>query len=107
MMFSSPTVSMMCAKVTGGCQTDLAFSVPPNLLRSSLRTLVAQGSTTQRPFVEHIRKRLREMPPAFPDPLSLFPPNGVDVEQAKKERDEYLALTRCMFSCKLAQDSLP
>lgn len=77
--------------------------VPPVLLRSALRTLVSQGSVTQRPFVEHIRKRLQESPPPLTDARELFPAGGV-VSQACLE---YIASTRCVFSSKLATESLP
>lgn len=77
--------------------------MPPALLRSALRTLVSQGSTTQQPFVAHIRKRLQESPPAFTSPSELFSGPGV-VSQACSE---YIASTRCVFSSKLAAEALP
>lgn len=82
-------------------------TVPPVLLRSALRTLVSQGSATQRPFVEHIRKRLLESPPPFTDAKELFPPSSSSspgvVSQACQE---YIASTRCVFSSKLALEAL-
>lgn len=73
------------------------------LLRSALRTLVSQGSTTQQPFVAHIRKRLQESPPPFLDALELFPESGV----VSPACSEYIASTRCVFSSKLATEALP
>lgn len=77
--------------------------MPPVLLRSALRTLVSQGSTTQQPFVSHIRKRLQESPPPLTAPAELFPQAGL-VSQACSE---YIASTRCVFSSKLATEALP
>lgn len=78
--------------------------VPPALLRSALRTIVSQGSTTQRPFVEHIRRRLAESPPPFTDARVLFPRAGDAVSQPCLD---YMASTRCVFSSKLAREALP
>ncbi|KAI1101260.1 aldo/keto reductase [Jackrogersella minutella] len=81
----------------------LISNLPPATLRSTLRLLVSQGSVTQRPFVEHVRAQFRKNPPGFEAPERLFP--GADI--VTPECLAYLAQTRCMFSCKLAQDSLP
>ncbi|KAI1208584.1 aldo/keto reductase [Annulohypoxylon truncatum] len=81
----------------------LISNLPPATLRSALRLLVSQGSSTQRPFVEHIRAKFRESPPIFDPPEKLF--SGDDV--VTPECLAYLAQTRCIFSCKLAQESLP
>ncbi|KAI1500188.1 aldo/keto reductase [Biscogniauxia marginata] len=80
----------------------LISNLPPEYLRSALRTLVSQGSVTQRPFVQHVRQRLSETAPELPLPKLLFP-DGYNVTLTCKE---FLSLTRCMFSCKLVQQSL-
>ncbi|KAJ0107911.1 hypothetical protein J7T55_007123 [Diaporthe amygdali] len=83
----------------------LISNLPPVLLRSALRTLVSQGASTQRPFVEHIRKRLLESPPAFTDASVLFPPGNDGLVSLECVR--YIASTRCLFSSKLAKAALP
>ncbi|KAI0894598.1 aldo/keto reductase [Annulohypoxylon nitens] len=81
----------------------LISNLPPATLRSALRLLVSQGATTQRPFVEHIRAKFYESPPIFESAERLF--SGDDI--VTPECLAYLAHTRCIFSCKLAQESLP
>lgn len=81
----------------------LISNLPPATLRSALRLLVSQGATTQRPFVEHIRAKFYESPPIFESAERLFA--GDDI--VTPECLAYLAQTRCIFSCKLAQESLP
>ncbi|KAK6077797.1 aldo/keto reductase [Seiridium cupressi] len=65
---------------------------------SSSRT----GSLTQKPFVHHIRERFTDAPPQLIAPEVLFP----TLNQASAECTRYMALTRCVFSCKLAEESL-
>ncbi|KAI0888443.1 aldo/keto reductase [Annulohypoxylon maeteangense] len=81
----------------------LISNLPPATLRSALRLLVSQGSSTQRPFVEHIRTKFFESPPKFEPPERLFSDDDVVTSECLA----YLAQTRCIFSCKLAQESLP
>ncbi|KAI1649023.1 aldo/keto reductase [Daldinia loculata] len=81
----------------------LISNLPPATLRSALRLLVSQGATTQQPFVEHIRARFYENPPRFEDPEKLFPGDDIVSEACLT----YLAQTRCIFSCKLPQESFP
>ncbi|KAI1134105.1 aldo/keto reductase [Hypoxylon sp. FL0543] len=81
----------------------LISNLPPATLRSALRLLISQGAATQRPFVEHVRARFIENPPTFEAPARLFP--GKDI--VSPECLAYLAQTRCIFSCKLARESLP
>ncbi|KAI2617788.1 aldo/keto reductase [Hypoxylon sp. NC1633] len=81
----------------------LISNLPPATLRSALRLLVSQGSTTQRPFVEHVRTKFFENPPSFEDPGTLFSGDDVVTQICLT----YLAQTRCIFSCKLSQESLP
>ncbi|KAI1088131.1 aldo/keto reductase [Rostrohypoxylon terebratum] len=81
----------------------LISNLPPATLRSVLRLLVSQGSTTQRPFVEHIRAKFYKSPPVFESAERLFSEDDI----ATPEGLAYLAQTRCIFSCKLAQESLP
>ncbi|KAI8962655.1 aldo/keto reductase [Daldinia sp. FL1419] len=81
----------------------LISNLPPATLRSALRLLVSQGASTQQPFVQHIRARFRENPPAFEDPEKLFPEADVVSEACLA----YLAQIRCIFSCKLPRESFP
>ncbi|KAI1806281.1 aldo/keto reductase [Daldinia bambusicola] len=81
----------------------LISNLPPAALRSALRLLVSQGASTQQPFVEHIRSRFYENPPHFDEPEKLFPGDGVVSEACLA----YLAQTRCIFSCKLSEESFP
>ncbi|KAI1374470.1 aldo/keto reductase [Hypoxylon crocopeplum] len=81
----------------------LISNLPPETLRSALRLLVSQGAVTQKPFVEHIRAKFYENPPSFEPAERLFPGSD-NVTEASLT---YLAQTRCIFSCKLAQESLP
>ncbi|KAI1298204.1 putative aryl-alcohol dehydrogenase [Xylaria venustula] len=80
----------------------LISNLPPEHLRSALRVLISQGSTTQQPFVQHIRQRILDPKPEFTPAQVLFP--GPD--ELTKECSRYLALTRCLFSSKMAQLSL-
>ncbi|KAI0018536.1 putative aryl-alcohol dehydrogenase [Xylariomycetidae sp. FL0641] len=80
----------------------LISNLPPNLLRSALRTLVAQGSATQRVFVQHVRDQLSDSAPDFVLPSLLFPRD----DEVSPECERYLALTRCLFSSKLTQPAL-
>jgi len=57
----------------------------------------------QRIFVEHVRGRLRECPPALPTATSLFPSSYISSPVAA----DYLSSTRCLFSSKLVLESLP
>ncbi|KAI1476197.1 hypothetical protein F4774DRAFT_393867 [Daldinia eschscholtzii] len=81
----------------------LISNLPPATLRSALRLLISQGASTQQQFVEHIRARFYGNPPRFEDPGSLFPGDDVVSEACLA----YLAQTRCIFSCKLPQESFP
>lgn len=80
----------------------LISNLPPEYLRSALRILIAQGSTTQQPFVQHIRQRLLDPHPEFTPAGVLFP----RADELTQECTKYLALTRCIFSSKMAQLSL-
>lgn len=77
-------------------------TVPEKLLRSALRTLVSQGSGTQQPFVQHIREHLTRSPPELTPPSSLFPVP----DEFSAECNQYLEITRCIFSSKLSEQSL-
>ncbi|KAL0577669.1 hypothetical protein V5O48_004317 [Marasmius crinis-equi] len=78
----------------------LISHLPASILRSSLRAIISQGLTTQAVFVEHVRGRLRESPPPLIPPQELF---GGDYPR----HYEFLTSTRCLFSSKLAIESLP
>ncbi|KAI1174450.1 putative aryl-alcohol dehydrogenase [Nemania sp. FL0916] len=80
----------------------LISNLPPEYLRSALRILVAEGAATQQPFVRHVRQRLRDPDPEFVAPNLLFP----RADDLTPEAARYLALTRCLFSSKMAQLSL-
>ncbi|KAI1411044.1 aldo/keto reductase [Hypoxylon sp. FL1857] len=81
----------------------LISNLPPATLRSALRLLISQSFDAQRSFVEHIRAKFHDDPPGFVAPETLLP--GDDV--VAPECLAYLAQTRCIFSCKLARESLP
>ncbi|KAH0598752.1 hypothetical protein MHUMG1_02863 [Metarhizium humberi] len=80
----------------------LISNLPPAYLRSSLRALLSQGPGIQKLFVEHARSRLQETPPQLTEAAKLFPAH----DTCSPECIEYLALTRCLFSSKLASESL-
>ncbi|KAK7050905.1 hypothetical protein VNI00_005017 [Paramarasmius palmivorus] len=78
----------------------LISQLPTSILRSSLRALVSRVPTARQVFVEHVRRRLRESPPSFAPPGELF-------HAANPRYAEFMALTRCLFSSKMAIESLP
>ncbi|KAI0595486.1 aldo/keto reductase [Biscogniauxia sp. FL1348] len=80
----------------------LISNLPPEYLRSALRVLIAQGSATQKPFVQHIRQQLSKNARELPPPDELFP----NTDNLTPTCKEFLSLTRCLFSCKLVQESL-
>ncbi|KAI1749627.1 putative aryl-alcohol dehydrogenase [Xylaria castorea] len=80
----------------------LISNLPPEYLRSALRILIAEGSATQQPFVRHIRQRLLDPKPDLVPADVLFP----RVDELTQECTRYLALTRCIFSSKMAELSL-
>ncbi|KAF2771093.1 putative aryl-alcohol dehydrogenase [Teratosphaeria nubilosa] len=81
----------------------LISNLPVELLRSSLRCVVANESSAQQPFVQHVRQRLLEAPPAFIAAEQVFD-SATTPSQACLD---YLAQVRCMFSSKLATNALP
>uniref|UniRef100_A0A0W0EYT2 NADP-dependent oxidoreductase domain-containing protein n=1 Tax=Moniliophthora roreri TaxID=221103 RepID=A0A0W0EYT2_MONRR len=78
----------------------LISQLPASILRSSLRAMISQGLTAQATFVEHVRGRLRETPPPYIPADELFSGDS-------PRHNEFLVLTRCLFSSKLASESLP
>ncbi|KAI0860206.1 putative aryl-alcohol dehydrogenase [Xylaria cubensis] len=80
----------------------LISNLPPEYLRSALRVLIAEGSATQQPFVRHIRQRLLDPKPELVSADALFP----RADELTQECTRYLALTRCIFSSKMAELSL-
>ncbi|KAI1355526.1 putative aryl-alcohol dehydrogenase [Xylaria sp. FL0043] len=80
----------------------LISNLPPEYLRSALRVLISEGSATQQPFVRHVRQRLLDPKPEFVPAEVLFP----RPDELTQECTRYLALTRCLFSSKMAQLSL-
>ncbi|KAF9265955.1 aldo/keto reductase [Marasmius fiardii PR-910] len=78
----------------------LISHLPAPILRSSLRTMISQGLAAQAVFVEHVRKRLLESPPPLTPPKELF---GGNIPR----HSEFLTMTRCLFSSKLAFESFP
>ncbi|KAI8955032.1 putative aryl-alcohol dehydrogenase [Xylaria longipes] len=89
-------VNMMDDVLISNCKSYYYY------LRSALRTLIAEGSATQQPFVQHIRQRLLDPKPEHVPATVLFP----RVDELTQECTRYLALTRCIFSSKMAQLSL-
>ncbi|KAJ3570731.1 hypothetical protein NPX13_g5633 [Xylaria arbuscula] len=81
----------------------LISNLPPEYLRSALRVLIAEGSAIQQPFVRHVRDRLQDPKPKLYPARELFP--GAD--ELTPKCTTYLSLTRCLFSSKLVQLSLP
>ena len=81
----------------------LISQLPVTLLRSTLRVLVSQGTSVQKPFVEHVRKHLTESPPPYPSPEDLFSSDSVPTPAIL----DYLASTRCLFSSKLVVEAIP
>ncbi|KAI0536077.1 putative aryl-alcohol dehydrogenase [Xylaria digitata] len=81
----------------------LISNLPPEYLRSALRVLIAEGSATQIPFVRHVRQRLLDAKPELVPSKVLFPV----ADELTEECTRCLAFTRCLFSSKMAQLSLP
>ncbi|KIK64370.1 hypothetical protein GYMLUDRAFT_220864 [Collybiopsis luxurians FD-317 M1] len=77
----------------------LISQLPPTILKSSLRALVSQNATAQKLFVEHVRRQLRASLPGYPPATELF---GKTPSYA-----QFLASIRCLFSSKMASESLP
>ncbi|KAJ4477191.1 aldo/keto reductase [Lentinula aciculospora] len=78
----------------------LIAQLPPLILRSALRALVSQGKTSQAIFVDHVQRRLKASPPSFIPSTELF-------DSKAPKAHEFLASVRCMFSSKMAIESLP
>lgn len=78
----------------------LIAQLPPVILRSALRALLRQGKGSQAILVDHVQKTLRASPPAFLDHTELF--NGKPPSHPR-----FLAAVRCMFTSKMAFESLP
>ncbi|KAF2972775.1 hypothetical protein GQX73_g842 [Xylaria multiplex] len=81
----------------------LISNLPTEYLRSALRVLIAEGSATQEPFVRHVRQRLLDAKPELVPAKVLFPMT----DELTEECTRCLAFTRCLFSSKMAQLSLP
>ncbi|KAH8822710.1 aldo-keto reductase [Flagelloscypha sp. PMI_526] len=79
----------------------LIQQLPAPLLRSALRALIAQGTSAQRTFVEHVRNALRQPKKEFPPADRLLGPS------ADKFPDEFWSEARCLFSSKMVEESLP
>ncbi|KAF9267833.1 aldo-keto reductase [Marasmius fiardii PR-910] len=80
----------------------LISQLPVPLLRSSLRGLLSQWPGARQIFVDHVRGRLKEAPPPFTLPQDLFAGTNALILC-----EQFMASTRCLFSSKLATDSLP
>ncbi|KAE9400219.1 aldo-keto reductase [Gymnopus androsaceus JB14] len=78
----------------------LITQLPPVILRSALRALVSQGKTSQAVFVDHVQRRLRASPPAFMHYTELF-------DTSFPSHPQFLAAVRCLFTSKMAVESLP
>ncbi|KAF5370548.1 hypothetical protein D9757_010136 [Collybiopsis confluens] len=77
----------------------LISQLPPNILKSSLRVLLSQHTTAQKLFVEHVRGQLSASPPKYSSPSELFGETPCYAE--------FLASVRCLFSSRMASESLP
>jgi hypothetical protein len=99
-MFSSLNVNMSPSRLVTSAERPV---VPPSILRSALRSLVAQGSSIQKAFVDHVRRRLRESPPPYPTAIDLFPYD----DDTSPVALNFLANTRCLFSSKMVQEAMP
>ncbi|KAF3807111.1 hypothetical protein GCG54_00007368, partial [Colletotrichum gloeosporioides] len=75
----------------------------PALLRSSLRLVISQSSSTQNIFLKHVQTRLAESPVSFPRIHALLGDDG----GLSRSFIEYLNWNRCLFSAKLPKQSLP
>ncbi|KAI0390599.1 putative aryl-alcohol dehydrogenase [Xylariaceae sp. FL0594] len=82
----------------------LISNLPPEYLRSALRALLAQGSATQKPFVEHIRQRLQ----GEQSPVKDLAQHGLfnKPDEYTPALDRYLTFTRCLICCKLTEETL-
>ncbi|KAM5471138.1 hypothetical protein MauCBS54593_003477 [Microsporum audouinii] len=80
----------------------LISNLPPVYLRSVLRALLSHNPANQKPFIEHIRSRLQESPPALTEATELFP----SADTVSPACVEYMGLTRCLFSSKLAEEAI-
>ncbi|KAJ6781720.1 hypothetical protein PWT90_09401 [Aphanocladium album] len=78
-------------------------NLPPEHLRSVVRSLLSTGPEIQTVFRDSVRQRLLDFPPGLPEPTELFPfPDMVSPVCA-----EYLAVVRCTFSAKLVLAAFP
>ncbi|XWX00497.1 hypothetical protein V2A60_008517 [Cordyceps javanica] len=78
-------------------------NLPPQHLRSVVRSLLSTGPEIQAIFRESVRQRLRDFPPGSPEPRELLPSADVVVPACA----DYLALIRCTFSAKLFAQAMP
>ncbi|KAJ4152812.1 hypothetical protein LMH87_009332 [Akanthomyces muscarius] len=78
-------------------------NLPPEHIRSVVRSLLSTGPEVQAVFRDSVRQRLRDFPPGLPPPNELFPfPDMVSPACA-----DYLAVIRCTFSAKLVIEAVP
>lgn len=77
--------------------------VPPEHLRSVLRSLLSTGPEIQTVFRASVRQRLLDFPAGAPAPSALFPTPDVVAPACA----EYLAVLRCTFSAKLFAAAIP
>ncbi|RFU80809.1 aldo keto reductase [Trichoderma arundinaceum] len=80
----------------------LISNLPPEVLRSSLRTLLSRGSANQQLFVQHVQSQHIESGLRFTEPLILFP----DADIVSEACVDYISKTRCLFSANMAWNSI-
>lgn len=78
-------------------------NLPPEHLRSVLRSLLSTGPEIQTVFRASVRQRLLDFPAGAPAPSALFPTPDVVAPACA----EYLAVLRCTFSAKLFAAAIP
>jgi hypothetical protein len=80
----------------------LILNLPPEILRSSLRSLIAQGNQNRSLFITDVRENLRNSHSWFPQASILFP----EPDCASTKCLEYLRIVRCIFSSKPAESEV-
>ncbi|KAL0070562.1 hypothetical protein AAF712_002401 [Marasmius tenuissimus] len=78
----------------------LISQLPLSVLKSSLRLMISRMPGARQVFSDHVRGRLGETLPGFTSPESLF--SATDPLCTR-----FMASVRCLFSSKLAVESLP
>ncbi|KAL7799924.1 aldo/keto reductase [Trichoderma ceciliae] len=80
----------------------LISNLPPEVLRSSLRSLLSHSSANRQLFVQHVQSQHIESGIRFTEPLLLFP----DADIVSEACVDYISKTRCLFSANMAWNSI-